>query len=833
MYFIYNLAFCFGLALFAPWLAYRALRGRLPGIGQRLGLLPQSGSLPGGLVVWIHAVSLGEAKVAAALVKELKSRIPEARIVITSSTRTGWNAARQYCQAGDTVLFPPLDLGWICRRFFQRLRPNAVLVMETELWPNLFREAKRSGVVLLLVNGRLSDRAFPRYRASRFLWRRVLAHPDGLFLQTLTDAERFKALGAPPEKVRVAGNLKFAVQPTYSPMADTLREKLRDSEANPVIVAGSTMPGEEQYLLATFLQLLREFPRLWMVLAPRHPERFASVAEEVRALGIPLQLRSQWQAQTRPCPPGVLLLDSIGELGAIYQLATVAYVGGTMVPTGGHNILEPAYFARPIVIGPYMDNFREITDNFLQDLGIGQGPSGPGIRTGAVVQVQDDEGLTATLRFLLRNPDFSRRLGESAYNLLKRNLSGVTPVLDELDRLLTQQALPVRRETNLQQHAILDPRQAFPLSSLASGAASLWTAGAWTRARFYRSGLSRQRSLRTSVISVGNISWGGTGKTPFTIWLAGRLQAAGLRVSILTRGYRRTSREQVQIIPPGTSPQDVRDAGDEVQLYLRHLNAPIGVSASRYEAGRLLEERFPVDVHLLDDGFQHLGLARALDLVLVDAENPWGARPGLPRLLREGTSALGRAQGILLTRCELASGTTRDNSHLESLRETVQRFNPRVPCFTVKTKLLHFVDVRGANPVSPEKFHSRRPVAFCALGNPQNFFRMLEEAGIEVAATKVFPDHHRYQPRDLHLLEKWVRENRADCLLTTEKDLVNLPETNSIAIPLCWAAIEPLVDEENRLLSWIWRQLDFPPELLPLDSQSASGINQVNLAGRI
>ncbi len=442
MYFLYNLALCFGLMLITPWLAYRALRGRLPGIAQRLGLLPGEGSPSENPAVWIHAVSLGEVKAVAALIDAIRKRFPGIRIVITSSTTTGWKEAQQLLQPGDAVYFPPLDMGWICRRFFRRLKPRVVMVIETELWPNLFREAKRSGALLLLVNGRISDRAFPRYRASRFLWRRVLTYPDGFLLQSTADAERFKALGAPLNKVWVSQNLKFAAQPASSPMADALRRTLENSNAGPVIVAGSTMPGEEKYLLESFTQLLAEFPRLWMILAPRHPERFASVAEQVRASGIPLQLRSQWQSQTKPVAPGVLLLDSIGELGAIYQLATVAYVGGTLVPTGGHNILEPAYFARPIVIGPHMENFQEIADHYLadrylKDAEVQQGPEGPGMntRTGAVIQLQDATALSQALRFLLGNPEFSQCLGKSACDLLQANLSTITPILDEMGKV--------------------------------------------------------------------------------------------------------------------------------------------------------------------------------------------------------------------------------------------------------------------------------------------------------------------------------------------------------------------------------------------------------------
>ena len=411
MYLLYNLALCLATVLLLPYAAYRMLRGRLPGLEQRLGLFSWQGPRAGEPVIWVHAVSVGEVNSAAALVKELRNRLPQVRIVITSSTKTGWNAARQLAGPQDLVLFPPWDLKSVCRRFLRRLRPSAVLVLETELWPNFFRECKRSGAVLLLANGRISHRTFPSYVASRFLWRRVLAWPDAVFVQSIADAERFKALGAPPAKVYVAGNLKFASQPACVPIVETLRRTLRESKGSenlapgPVLVAGSTMPGEEKFLLDAFQQLLPEFPRLWMILAPRHPDRFAAVTQQIRALGIPFQLRSEWKADTCPRLPGVLILDSMGELGAVYELATVAYVGGTLVPTGGHNILEPASFARPIVIGPSMSNFQEIADEFLAESGVGNIPLAGEIRTGAMVQIPNPAALAPVLRFLFRDPE--------------------------------------------------------------------------------------------------------------------------------------------------------------------------------------------------------------------------------------------------------------------------------------------------------------------------------------------------------------------------------------------------------------------------------------------
>lgn len=438
MYWIYNLLSWPLALLLSPWLAYRAWRGRLPGLRQRLGLLPSFGSeyRP---TVWLHAVSLGEVKAAGPLLHDLRDHSPEVRIVVTTSTLTGWQAARESLSSGDEVLFPPFDLAWICRRFIRRIRPQAILVMETELWPNLFRESKRSGVRLLLVNGRISDRVFPRYRASRFFWQRVLAQPDAILAQSQRDAKRFLALGAPPAKVRVAGNLKYAIRPSFSRIVPRLRALAEEAGAGPILVAGSTMPGEEKFLTAAFQELQREFPRLWMILAPRHPERFAAVAEELRTAGIPFERRSVLAAASSPAGPQpklelprVLLLDSIGELGAVYDMADVAFVGGTLVPTGGHNILEPACFGKAIVIGPSMTNFQDIADAFFRDA---PDSNVEGARMGAAVQVPDPSLLSAVLRYLFRNPALCRSLGDAARNLVENELNPMDRIRQTLSRL--------------------------------------------------------------------------------------------------------------------------------------------------------------------------------------------------------------------------------------------------------------------------------------------------------------------------------------------------------------------------------------------------------------
>ncbi len=270
-----------------------------------------------------------------------------------------------------------------------------------------------------------------------------------------------------------------------------------------------------------------------------------------------------------------------------------------------------------------------------------------------------------------------------------------------------------------------------------------------------------------------------------------------------------------------------------MQIFLRHLNLPIGISSSRYDAGSALEKSYPVNVHLLDDGFQHLALERDLDLVLIDASNPWGARPGWPLLLREGFSSLRRAQAVLLTRCELAepSGGGSGKANIEKLKTAIASYNPGAQIFTMRTRLRHFTNYEDGTPVPAQEFLSRRPFAFCAVGSPRSFLRMLERAGIAAAGKKVYPDHYRYSAKDLDLLARLAKESHADCFVTTEKDIVNLPAAAAIPLPLYWAAIEPVVENEDRLIRWILETLNLPIGRRKTISETATDINQPHLAG--
>jgi 3-deoxy-D-manno-octulosonic-acid transferase len=369
MYALYSALLAFFLLLTLPyWLLQMMRHGKYrAGLRQRFGAVPPAlldhGKQP---TIWVHAVSVGEVIASSAVIRALQQKFPSHRVLISTTTSTGQKLAAQRFGV-DNVFYFPLDFSFAIRPYLDALRPELVVVAETEFWPNFLRLAKRSGARVAVINCRISDRSFPGYKRFRFwlplLLVKTLTSVDCFLAQTEEDRRRLMEIGAAESKITVAGNLKFDVAPPPSPaIVASLRESFALSEAGPVLVCGSTLEDEEGSLLSAFRNILVNHPRAVMILAPRHPERFAEVAELVEKLGFRMWRRSLWSGE--PLAGCVFLVDSIGELAALYCLATVAFVGGSLVPRGGHNILEPALCGVPIVTGNHYENFRDVVNYF-------------------------------------------------------------------------------------------------------------------------------------------------------------------------------------------------------------------------------------------------------------------------------------------------------------------------------------------------------------------------------------------------------------------------------------------------------------------------------------
>jgi 3-deoxy-D-manno-octulosonic-acid transferase len=365
MYWFYSAALAAGLLLSLPyWLLESVRHGKYRGgLSERLGRVPQRLSTPSGRSgIWVHAVSVGEVVAITGLVFELRRQFPHHRVVVSTTTATGQKIARQRF-GEDSVFYFPLDFAFAIHPYLRLLRPQLIVLAETEFWLNFLRQAHQNGAKIAVVNARISDRSWPGYKRFRRIVAGVLKNVDLFLAQTEEDSRRLRDIGAVPARIEVSGNLKFDVPiPSPPAMVDNLRLALEGVHAGPVLVCGSTMDGEESLLIQAFENILVSHPRAVMILAPRRPERFAEVAALLEKLHIQFWRRSRWQGE--PILGGVLLLDTIGELSALYALADVAFVGGSLVPMGGHNIIEPALYGVAIVTGNHTENFRDIVGLF-------------------------------------------------------------------------------------------------------------------------------------------------------------------------------------------------------------------------------------------------------------------------------------------------------------------------------------------------------------------------------------------------------------------------------------------------------------------------------------
>ena len=446
MYLIYSLLMGVTGLLLTPYWIFQGLRhGKyFSSLGQRFGLsFPTLRDLPENRAgaIWIHAVSVGEALSAVTLARRLKEKYPEHPLVVSTTTLTGQALAKERMPFAEAVFYFPFDWGFCVRRVLRAVRPAMVVVLETEIWPNFLRRARRENVPVVFVSGRISDKSFARYQRFfrmfgfflRPFLRSALANASAFFMQSERDAERIRALGAPAERVQVSGNLKYDIElPAPTPISSWLAEEAQRRGRSPIIVAGSVVATEEPLALIAFGTLQGEYPKALLVLAPRKPECFESAAQFIDESHRKFIRRSQVPVpgpSQNGKPSGefvirddvtVLLLDSIGELASLYRHADGAFVGGSLVPSGGHNILEPAAFGKIPVFGPSMENFSAMASRFLA--------------ADAAVQVASPEDAGVAWIELLRDTKRAARMGEAARGLVETSRGATDRAVAEIAR---------------------------------------------------------------------------------------------------------------------------------------------------------------------------------------------------------------------------------------------------------------------------------------------------------------------------------------------------------------------------------------------------------------
>ncbi len=715
-------------------------------MGERFGFLPASFESTAGGSIWLHAVSVGEIMASVELLKRLKAEHPSIPIFVSTATLAGRETAEQKLRPlVDGVFSAPLDYRSAVRRVLRTLRPALVVVMETEIWPNLFRESKLAGAALLIINGRISDRALPRYRQWHGFFRHVLRWPDAILTQTEVDAQRFVLAGAPLGRVRAAGNLKYDFETPSEGIAYEVASFIDTVKPSQVWIAASTMAAnpesgaggvvgcnvdEDDAVIAAFQKIAR--PGLLLVLVPRKPERFDVVAAKLKQAGVTFVRRTSLAPLALP---GVLLLDSIGELAALYALADVVFMGGTLAARGGHNVLEPAYFGKPIIAGPHMENFAEIAREFQS--------------AGALRRIDDAQELTAAVDGLLNYPEACSDIGGRGRELVraKRGITG---------RMGCEIWMAYAQGVVTPPNRLLATLFLGPLTLL-------WRVGrALDSARSH----ALRRALETPVISIGGLTMGGVGKSPMVAHLAKLLAGAGRNVAILTRGYRRSSHEPVVIVERGHQAPSAL-TGDEAQIFIRGGDAHVGIGKDRFAVGKRMELQLQPDVFLLDDGFQHGKLLRKHDIVLIDALNPFAG--GLFPLgrSRESAEALRRATILMVTRSEPGIPIT-------GLEMLLRPYNTEAPIFRSWVKPLAWTDLATGETRPANDLGVKRVAAFCGLGNPRSFWKTLEGSGLEVTFQWAFRDHHVYSCEELVRLAQQAASAGAEALVTTEKDMLNL-----------------------------------------------------------
>lgn len=415
MYILYNALLGLSALIIIPYFAFKMMfTGKYrKSMGPKFGFISPDvfEGMKGNPRIWVHAVSIGEVTAAAPVVASLRTHYPGACIVFSTATETGQEMARRIVSGATAFIYYPLDIPWVVRKIIRRVKPDIFVPTETEIWPNFIRICNENSVKIIMVNGRISPRSFKRYAATRFFWKGILRAIDDIGVISEVDGERLKIIGMPPSRVHILGNAKYdSLAAKASPrLREQMASKLNLMEEDMVFVAGSTHEGEEQIVIAVYEHLLKRYPDMKLIIIPRHIERGQAVLALLREKGFEdiITMKEMENGRHRT-GERVMVVDVIGELFAVYSLATVVFCGGSLVPRGGQNILEPAAWGRLIFHGPFMDDFRNERD--LLD------------KSGAAITVRDAEELLKGIVNVLSDPEGLTRRGEAGRNVVAANM---------------------------------------------------------------------------------------------------------------------------------------------------------------------------------------------------------------------------------------------------------------------------------------------------------------------------------------------------------------------------------------------------------------------------
>ncbi len=786
MQLLYNIAAIIIVILIIPMFMVRSVRekGFVERIRQSLGFFPEHAldKVEKKDCIWVHAASVGEIVATSPLIKEFRKEFPKSPILVSVVTTSGYEMANRIIKDADAIIYFPLALPWLAGHVLRRIRPRVFLPVETELWPNFLRTARKIHVPVMMVNGRISDKSVKQYKHLHSLLRNMIGTVKLFAMQSPIDAEYIMRLGAPQELVTVTGNTKF--DQTYTDVSPEEKQKIIEemglSKNDGIFLAGSTHRGEEEAVLQAFKAVRETHPHARLVIAPRELLRTTEVVHLCRKAGFSVTTRTKLQHEA-PQDEDIVILDTIGELGKVYSIGDVVFVGGSLVPHGGHNILEPAAHGKAIIVGSHMFNFKDTYALFKN--------------RDACLTVKNGEELAKQVTRLFDEPEHRHRMEEETRAIVRENKGASRKSAILLHQMLeSYESSPENRHhvrstqkiTNFQTYFIdlvhsKEVDGLFPhlimgilyIFSLIYGLlVNIKLAG-------YKYGIFQKQKLDCFVISLGNVTVGGTGKTPTAQRLARDIRDMGYRVVILNRGYRAKWHGEVGIVSDGKRlHMDAAEAGDEAYMLAKHLpEVPVLIGAERAKTGRYAIEHFGAEVAILDDGYQHWQLERDLDILLVDAVNVFGNGYILPRgTLREPISHISRADICLMTKVDQAAAGSCDY-----IRETVHRYNPEARivesihqprCFIPLTEWYVNIASQG---IDIAQMRGKRIMAVSAIGNPASFEQTLSDLGAVIIESLRYPDHHDYAMSEMTDIFQQAENAGAEAIVITEKDAVKIP----------------------------------------------------------
>jgi 3-deoxy-D-manno-octulosonic-acid transferase len=789
---IYNVILVLSLPLVIPvFLLVAVFKPRYrAGLSERLGMwrLPRDMAKPSDQhpsTLWIHAASVGEVEAVWPLIERLIERIPSCRFIFTALTITGRALFEQrisnsrYKSIKAVVRLFPIELPGLSDGLLGTLCPDLILIVETELWPNFLAAAHRKAIPVVMINGRISSRAFSGYRKFRWILRSTLLSIQRFMMQSQTDADRIVKLGVPPYRVTVQGNLKFdqQVEPLTRAEQDSLKARWGWNRTDPVWIAGSTHSDEEEQILSVFLSLKKDYPGLRLILAPRHLERITDIENLLLRTRLPFRLfseintiRSKQNVATQRKPTvDVILVNTMGQLRKLYSLADIVFVGGSLTPVGGHNLAEAAFMAKPVLYGPYIENVQAMAD-LLEQIGGG-------------IPVTDQRNLGQKIRLLLGDASFRMSVGKQGRQAVLEYQGATQKIIGSIVDLLETAKLKriPRFDRGMRIHRWVEKTLwssgpgglSAVVAACLKGLAVFYGRVQRVRDASYHAGMIRPRRLSRPVISVGNLTVGGAGKTPAVISICRLLTKAGLRPVVLSRGYGGTNRNAVLEVSDGDRvkwPANV--VGDEPVLLARNLpGIPVLIGPDRTKVGHAAITTFRPDVLVLDDGFQHRRLERDLDLVLIHSADPFGngeVLPGGP--LREPISHLKRADMLLLTHVE-------SKETVEGLLNYLRGICPTQPCLLSRHRLRQCVPLsaeQGRSACEPGLLQERQVFIVAGIARPESFIQSITREGLDIVGCWILPDHSMFRAEEIVLIEHQAEKLGAEAILTTEKDAIRL-----------------------------------------------------------